>query len=732
MRTLILLRGAPGSGKSTLVNRLGLENWTLSADSIRLMMQSLVTKPDGTFGISQKNDKMVWDLLFDILEKKMIRGEFVVVDATHSRSQWVTQYKRLVQKYRYRCYCVTMETPLEKILEQNSGRSPLKLVPEDYIKKSYEFIKNDRLQKWIKPISEEELRKMIDLTIDPINLGEYSKIHHIGDLHGCLDPFKEYVDSVGGVKDDEFWIFVGDYIDRGIQNGLLMKYLIDNFMYRGENGLLVKKNVIFLEGNHECWLRMWAENDLDEIRSNEFLYKTSIDLTQNGPNKSDLREFCRRLAQVAYYFYKGRLVFVNHGGHPFPPCQLFATDEYIRGVGKYEDILEVQKAWNEKFPDHCYQVHGHRNVDKNPIQNGKTFNLTENVEEGGRLRVAVLSKDGWETAGIVNKTFRDKSIPQVGENVSSDNIIHDLLSDENIKKKSLGNNVVSFNFSRDVFNDKNWYDITLKARGLFVNVNTGEIVARSWNKFFNIGENDNHTMSALEKRMKFPCRIYQKENGFLGLIGYNKEIDDLFICTKSTNEGEFVEYFKEVLVGYDLEKIKGICRDNNVTLSFEVIHPKDPHIIRYNGMAVYLLNVVYNEFDYKAVPQKRWTELGLDIFPQKKFVTSFTTFEDFKNWYGDIHQNYSYALDGKYVEGFVVECNDNFMFKIKTTYYKTWKCLRGALETLKNGRVYRDGGLFLPEEIRYYHAIKQIPREKLVELDNIIAVRDHILQQSTI
>lgn len=39
MRTLVLLRGLPGVGKSTWIKEQGLEPYTLSADQIRLLTQ---------------------------------------------------------------------------------------------------------------------------------------------------------------------------------------------------------------------------------------------------------------------------------------------------------------------------------------------------------------------------------------------------------------------------------------------------------------------------------------------------------------------------------------------------------------------------------------------------------------------------------------------------------------------------------------------------------------------
>lgn len=52
MRELLLLRGLPGSGKSTLVKEMGLEAYTLSTDDLRKKLGSLEQTND-SFRISQ-------------------------------------------------------------------------------------------------------------------------------------------------------------------------------------------------------------------------------------------------------------------------------------------------------------------------------------------------------------------------------------------------------------------------------------------------------------------------------------------------------------------------------------------------------------------------------------------------------------------------------------------------------------------------------------------------------
>lgn len=103
MRSLVILRGSPASGKSTWVKEMGLESYTLCADDIRLLVESPILVPDKTHRvISQENDNYVWTLLYELLEKRMARGEFVIVDATHSRSSDFSRYNKLCERYRYR------------------------------------------------------------------------------------------------------------------------------------------------------------------------------------------------------------------------------------------------------------------------------------------------------------------------------------------------------------------------------------------------------------------------------------------------------------------------------------------------------------------------------------------------------------------------------------------------------------------------------------------------------
>lgn len=106
MRILLLIRGVPGSGKSTFIKEQGLEPYTLSADALRLLYASPMLDNAGRWCISQHFDKQMWPFLLQTLEERMKRGCFTVVDATNIRGRDITAYKKLANEYKYRVYVV--------------------------------------------------------------------------------------------------------------------------------------------------------------------------------------------------------------------------------------------------------------------------------------------------------------------------------------------------------------------------------------------------------------------------------------------------------------------------------------------------------------------------------------------------------------------------------------------------------------------------------------------------
>ena len=175
MRVLVLMRGAMGCGKSTFIKERGWEPYTLCADNIRMLAQSPVLDVDGNPTISQQNDKVTWRILFELLENRMKRGDFTVIDATNTKTVEMNRYKKLADKYRYRIYCIDMtDVPIEVAKERNRQRDPLKFVPEAAIDRAYARFANQKIPSGITVLKPNETDKIL---YQPIDLSSYDKVH---------------------------------------------------------------------------------------------------------------------------------------------------------------------------------------------------------------------------------------------------------------------------------------------------------------------------------------------------------------------------------------------------------------------------------------------------------------------------------------------------------------------------------------------------------------------------
>lgn len=705
MRVLLLLRGSAGCGKSTWIEQNNLKPYTLSADDIRLLCQSPVMQPDGTVGISQSNDRTVWKTLFNLLEIRMQKGEFTVIDATNSKTVEMNRYKQMCETYRYRMYCVDFtDIPIEEVKRRNANREELKRVPDEAIDKMYSRFATQKIPSGIKVIKPNELDK---IWLKLFDLSDYKKIHHIGDIHGCYTALKKYFDDNGGIKDDEFYIFTGDYVDRGIENAEVVNFLIS---------IKDKKNVLMLEGNHEKWLWLWS-NDCTG-KSKEFELVTKPALENAHIDKKDVRQLYRRFGQCAYYKYGENIYLVTHAGLSVLPDNLtfVATDQMIHGVGNYNDFETIADTFYKKMPSNYYQIHGHRNTKQVPIRvNDRVFNLEGRVEFGGDLRCVQIDNDGIHEVMIHNDVFKTPEI-QAEQSVTSSSVadvIISLRANRYIQEKKFGN-ISSFNFTDKAFYDKVWNEQTTKARGLYLDTFKGKVAARAYNKFFNINERPETKFDMLQNKLQFPVTAYVKENGFLGIVSYDEYNDDLFIASKSTIDSQFAEWLKDMVYAkitpQNREKMKAFAKDNNVSFVFECVDMKnDPHIIEYPESGLYLLDIVYNQMEFAKFDYDSMCDIAnqFGLTPKEK-AFEIANWQDFYDWYYDILEE-DYEYNGRKIEGFVIEDSVGYMTKLKLTYYNFWKFMRAiSHEAIRNGYIRKTSALTTPLANEYYAWVRKL------------------------
>lgn len=253
--------GAPGVGKSTLIEKASqeifgdrrLEYSVVSPDNIRLMVQPPKAKPCGAYHVSNDNEKYVWSIVGDVLERKVDKGELIIVDATHSRNKALSVYKKYSDK-GYRVIGVDFRNyaDIDTILKRNAQRDPHKFVPEEAIRTVHARVETLDIPTWIDVIEPDAfIDHLKDLKYD---FNKFESLTFIGDIHGCKNELIRLLDANGidpyvkNTKDAK--IFIGDYFDRGydvIGTYKLLKQLSENHW------------VMFLEGNHEEPLRYYKE-----------------------------------------------------------------------------------------------------------------------------------------------------------------------------------------------------------------------------------------------------------------------------------------------------------------------------------------------------------------------------------------------------------------------------------------------------------------------------------------
>lgn len=699
MRKLIMLRGAPGSGKTRFAERAGLKDYILSPDMFRLLLASPTLTPYGKMTISQDVNPQVWSLVQETMDKRMKRGELVVLDATLiSSDDWKMPLK-LADKWGYDVAMVdfTGLNP-DMVRERNRDRPHPYRVPDPAIDRMLERAPNYKVPDGILhiPVTSLTLGFSADiakldawLDVPVLDFSNYRSVVHIGDLQGCHSVmFEENSPLKDGLQDDTAYLFIGDLFDRGIENDKVARYALDEIVPRS--------NCWLLRGNHED--HVWLQGKGLPAVSFEFVDRTLPQLKRAGITDEDLLAISRKTQDVLFYRHHGKQVMVSHAGLSTVPERpaLISSHQYSHGTGFYDDPVDDQ--FDAYAPDGWFQIHGHRNSRLRPVQASmRSFNLEESVEYGGNLRGVTLDQDGWHPWSVRNPVFapfrqrRHKKdtmmLPWMSREddngtIMSKDLRQAMAEHPGVREVSSASHphIISLNFTKDVFFDKAWDDVVCKARGLFIDRETTEIVARSYDKFFTIGERPETSMDALLETMQWPVTAYIKENGFLGICGYDRTTDSLFLTSKSKPDSDFAGWFREIVAETmpSLERqdvLRRFMRDMECSMTFEVIDPvRDPHMVEYDRPKVILLDIIRRSSEFEKAPFEQVQQVGQKFgFETKQRGVVFKNAAALAGWHKALSTDMS-----KQIEGYVLEDAAGFQVKAKTPFYSFWKLMRGT------------------------------------------------------
>lgn len=144
MKELVLMCGAPGSGKTTIAKKILCNNDIyISRDEIRY---SMITDKDEYFS---KEDEVFNEYVRQIDEALAKNYHWIIADATQlnfaSRNKVLARLKNKPNKI----IVIYMKVPLDEVLKRNNQRNGRAKVPEEVVKKMYasmqEPTKNEKI-----------------------------------------------------------------------------------------------------------------------------------------------------------------------------------------------------------------------------------------------------------------------------------------------------------------------------------------------------------------------------------------------------------------------------------------------------------------------------------------------------------------------------------------------------------------------------------------------------------
>lgn len=221
------------------------------------------------------------------------------------------------------------------------------------------------------------------------------RLFAIGDIHGCYDELVRLIDTIKPQPSDTL-VFVGDYIDRGVNSSAVLDFIIE---------LGGRCNVIALKGNHESmmqsaflerdedirakWVFNWLRNGAHETLQS---YGLELDCFENKdllPTK--VKEHLNFINSMLTYHITDTHIFVH--ATPRPNIEISEQDEMDllwRREGRTEQQLGYDHISGKTvISGHTAQANGKpkRLSDKNIIIDSGCFHT------------------GWLTALDVNTGF---------------------------------------------------------------------------------------------------------------------------------------------------------------------------------------------------------------------------------------------------------------------------------------------------------------------------------------
>jgi protein phosphatase len=255
--SLVLLVGPSGSGKSSFARKHFLPTEVVSSDFCRALVSD------------DENDQSAtgdaFDLLHEIVRKRLTRGRLTVVDATNVQPEARKSLIALAKEFHVFAEAIVFDLS-ERIRQDRNILRPDRQFGPHVIRNQ-----SQQLRRSLRGLEREGIRHVFKLSsseeVDSVSIerhplwnnkkAEHGPFDIIGDVHGCFDELVELMGQLGYSvrrKDGEYsvsssegrrLVFVGDLVDRGPGTIQVLR-LVSDMVHTGQ--------AFCVPGNHDMKL----------------------------------------------------------------------------------------------------------------------------------------------------------------------------------------------------------------------------------------------------------------------------------------------------------------------------------------------------------------------------------------------------------------------------------------------------------------------------------------------
>jgi RNA ligase len=262
------------------------------------------------------------------------------------------------------------------------------------------------------------------------------------------------------------------------------------------------------------------------------------------------------------------------------------------------------------------------------------------------------------------------------------------LVEEGYVRKAENEDLAIYKYTDKCTYEKHWNEYTRQARGLILEKKTGKIVAQTFNKFFNLNEMPETTLTNLPQE---PYQVFDKVDGSLGIIYFYNNKWNVATCG-SLNSDQAQRATSWLDTKYPTTEIL----EPGITYLAEIIYPENKIVVDYKDFEGFIFLAAFElktrgEMSYAYVEDVA-QRLGAKVAIEYNYtIAEMTRLQ---------------KTIPKDQEGFIVRFKSGLRVKIKgEEYMKIARMLANLSplafwEGMEDGKVKSEYLMQLPEEFR--------------------------------